>query len=67
MASPPTISDLVSRLKLQPHPEGGFFAETFRDTSCGLPLEALPKGCKLPSLHTIPFAVTLHFKLCEHD
>ncbi|MDP2699666.1 MAG: cupin domain-containing protein [Thalassospira sp.] len=25
-----TIDDLISQLRLQPHPEGGYFAETFR-------------------------------------
>ena len=62
MAPPPTISELVSLLKLQPHPEGGFYTETFRDTSIGLPLEALPTGCELPSpippLPSLPAATT---------
>ena len=33
MPLPPKISDLVSALKLIPHPEGGFFTETFRSGS----------------------------------
>eukprot|EP00850_Spirogloea_muscicola_P007871 SM000041S15430 [mRNA] locus=s41:15162:16016:- [translate_table: standard] len=33
---------LVAQLRLQPHPEGGFFAETLRDTSVHLPQSALP-------------------------
>ena len=32
-APPPSVAELVSRLNLVPHPEGGFYAETFRD--CG--------------------------------
>ena len=33
MPLPPKISDLVTALKLIPHPEGGFFTETFRSGS----------------------------------
>ncbi|MGC1250397.1 MAG: cupin domain-containing protein, partial [Xanthobacteraceae bacterium] len=28
----PTAVELIARLALQPHPEGGHFRETFRDT-----------------------------------
>jgi uncharacterized protein len=31
MVEPPSAADLIARLKLQPHPEGGHFRETFRD------------------------------------
>jgi uncharacterized protein len=31
MIEPPSAADLIARLKLQPHPEGGHFRETFRD------------------------------------
>lgn len=32
-----TVDDVIERLGLKPHPEGGFFRETFRDSaSCGL-------------------------------
>ena len=30
-----TADDLIARLKLQPHPEGGYFRETFRDAAAG--------------------------------
>ncbi|CAM8926361.1 hypothetical protein QQ045_022619 [Rhodiola kirilowii] len=33
MASGTTASEIVAKLNLKPHPEGGFFTETFRDTS----------------------------------
>ena len=32
MADLPTAADIVARLELKPHPEGGHFRETFRDT-----------------------------------
>jgi predicted cupin superfamily sugar epimerase len=32
MASAPTAADIIARLELKPHPEGGHFRETFRDT-----------------------------------
>ena len=31
MASRPSASELIARLDLKPHPEGGHFRETFRD------------------------------------
>ena len=31
MVEPPSAADLIARLKLQPHPEGGHYRETFRD------------------------------------
>lgn len=31
MAAPVTAADIVARLALQPHPEGGHYRETFRD------------------------------------
>lgn len=46
MASP-TASEIVAKLKLNPHPEGGFFSETFRDTSIVLPLCQLPPDYKV--------------------
>lgn len=36
------MKDVVERLKLIPHPEGGFFAETFRDPSVFIAKEHLP-------------------------
>ena len=31
MSSPPTSAEIIERLELRPHPEGGHFRETFRD------------------------------------
>jgi hypothetical protein len=33
MTKTPTIDELKTRLHMKPHPEGGFYAETFRDTT----------------------------------
>jgi uncharacterized protein len=32
MAEPPTAADIIARLELKPHPEGGHYRETFRDS-----------------------------------
>ena len=32
MIEAPTAADIVARLELKPHPEGGHYRETFRDT-----------------------------------
>jgi predicted cupin superfamily sugar epimerase len=32
MALPPAAADIIARLELKPHPEGGHFRETFRDS-----------------------------------
>jgi predicted cupin superfamily sugar epimerase len=32
MVRPPAAADIIARLELKPHPEGGHFRETFRDT-----------------------------------
>jgi len=31
----PTAADIIARLELRPHPEGGHYRETFRDASLG--------------------------------
>ena len=31
--APPSAADVIARLDLKPHPEGGHYRETFRDTS----------------------------------
>src|SRR6266436_231554 len=31
MVDPPSAADIIARLKLKPHPEGGHYRETFRD------------------------------------
>ena len=33
MGGVPTAADIIARLELQPHPEGGHYRETFRDAS----------------------------------
>jgi uncharacterized protein len=33
MAERPSASDIIARLDLKPHPEGGHYRETFRDSS----------------------------------
>lgn len=51
----PTASEVVGKLNLKPHPEGGFFSETFRDTSITLSTSQLPPECKyLFTFHTNP-------------
>jgi predicted cupin superfamily sugar epimerase len=32
MVEAPTAADVIARLELKPHPEGGHYRETFRDT-----------------------------------
>ncbi len=32
MTMPPTAVDIITRLELRPHPEGGHYRETFRDS-----------------------------------
>ena len=34
MEKAPTAADIIARLALAPHPEGGHYRETFRDTRC---------------------------------
>ena len=34
MARRPSAAEIVARLGLKPHPEGGHYRETFRDSSC---------------------------------
>src|ERR1700754_4373264 len=33
MVRAPSAADIIARLELRPHPEGGHFRETFRDTA----------------------------------
>lgn len=42
-----TKSEIVAKLNLKPHPEGGFYTETFRDSSVILSKSHLPPQCKL--------------------
>lgn len=41
----PTLDQLVKQLELQPHPEGGFYRETYRDKGI-IPHQALPQRFK---------------------
>ena len=34
MAKGPSAADVIARLELTPHPEGGHYRETFRDSTC---------------------------------
>jgi predicted cupin superfamily sugar epimerase len=34
MIASPSAADIIARLDLKPHPEGGHYRETFRDSSC---------------------------------
>jgi uncharacterized protein len=34
MEKAPTAADIIARLRLKPHPEGGHYRETFRDQRC---------------------------------
>ncbi|WCJ42823.1 hypothetical protein M5689_023607 [Euphorbia peplus] len=40
-------SEIVKKLNLQPHPEGGFYWESFRDGSVSLPTSLLPPPYKV--------------------
>ncbi|XP_038878514.1 uncharacterized protein LOC120070727 [Benincasa hispida] len=42
-----TASEIVAKLNLKPHPEGGFYAETFRDSSVHLSKSHLPPEYKV--------------------
>ena len=75
----PTVDQLVQQLELQPHPEGGYYRETYRDAGL-VPHSALPNRFKgdrnhstaiyflLPTgkfsaLHRIPADEVWHFYL----
>ncbi|XP_030538454.1 uncharacterized protein LOC115746706 [Rhodamnia argentea] len=54
-----TTSRIVEKLKLTPHPEGGFFSETFRDTSVLLSRSQLPPRYKVDR----PVSTSIYFML----
>ncbi|KAF8027929.1 hypothetical protein BT93_E0761 [Corymbia citriodora subsp. variegata] len=54
-----TTSRIVEKLKLTPHPEGGFYAETFRDTSVLLSRSQLPPHYKVDR----PVSTSIYFLL----
>ncbi|PRQ47042.1 putative rmlC-like jelly roll protein [Rosa chinensis] len=58
-----TATQIVEKLKLNPHPEGGFFSETFRDTSILLPLCQLPPDYKVDR----PVSTAIYFLLPTGD
>ncbi len=41
-----TVKEICKLLDLQPHPEGGFFKETFRDSDIILSTDSLPPRCE---------------------
>jgi len=43
--------ELVETLKLQPHPEGGWYAEVFRSTSNVTPADGRPPRSALTSIY----------------
>ncbi|KAK3438655.1 hypothetical protein EUGRSUZ_C03305 [Eucalyptus grandis] len=59
MDSAATTSRIVEKLKLTPHPEGGFFSETFRDTSIHLSRSQLPPHYKVDR----PVSTSIYFML----
>ncbi|XP_020110151.1 uncharacterized protein LOC109725988 [Ananas comosus] len=58
-ANTKTSSEIASLLDLKPHPEGGFFAETFRDFSITLPKSLLPPHYKVER----PVSTAIYFLL----
>ncbi|XP_050387929.1 uncharacterized protein LOC126804567, partial [Argentina anserina] len=55
----PTATQIVEKLKLNTHPEGAFFYETFRDISIVLPLCQLPPDYKVER----PVSTSIYFLL----
>ncbi|KAK7265456.1 hypothetical protein RJT34_33076 [Clitoria ternatea] len=52
-------SEIAKKLNLQPHPEGGFYAETFRDHSVHLSTSLLPPQYKVDR----PVSTSIYFLL----
>ncbi|CAK9159223.1 unnamed protein product [Ilex paraguariensis] len=52
-------SEIVAKLNLKPHPEGGFFSETLRDTSVILSRSQLPSEYKVDR----PISTSIYFLL----
>ncbi|KAL0315926.1 UNVERIFIED_CONTAM: hypothetical protein Sradi_5470800 [Sesamum radiatum] len=55
----PTKSEIVAKLNLKPHPEGGFYCETFRDNSILLSKSHLPPQYKVDR----PVSTSIYFLL----
>lgn len=68
----PDVAELIQQLELQPHPEGGFYKETFRDerhidggrAASTAILYLLPKGAK-SKMHRIDASECWHAYLGE--
>lgn len=58
MATMP-LSELIKEMELEPHVEGGYYKETFRDTDVMLAADSLPANCKSCPLMHIMFAFSL--------
>ncbi|XP_028782766.1 uncharacterized protein LOC114738868 [Neltuma alba] len=58
-SGPLSASEIAAKLNLQPHPEGGFFAETFRDGSVQLLKSQLPPEYKVDR----PVSTCIYFLL----
>ncbi|CAA3017869.1 Hypothetical predicted protein [Olea europaea subsp. europaea] len=54
-----TKSEIVAKLNLKPHPEGGFYTETFRDSSVILSKSHLPPQYKVDR----PVSTSIYFLL----
>ncbi|XP_076905835.1 uncharacterized protein LOC143561725 [Bidens hawaiensis] len=54
-----TTSEIIAKLNLAPNPEGGFFIETFRDTSINLSTSQLPSRFKVDR----PISTAIYFFL----
>ncbi|KAF3439709.1 hypothetical protein FNV43_RR17987 [Rhamnella rubrinervis] len=54
-----SASEIAAKLKLNPHPEGGFYSETFRDTSVLLSKSQLPPEYKVDR----PVSTCIYFLL----
>ncbi|PNY14050.1 hypothetical protein L195_g010721 [Trifolium pratense] len=54
-----SASEIAQKLNLQPHPEGGFYAETFRDHSVQLSTSQLPSEYKVDR----PVSTCIYFLL----
>ncbi|KAK1408534.1 hypothetical protein QVD17_40394 [Tagetes erecta] len=59
MGSTLSTSKIIDKLNLQPNPEGGFFTETFRDTTINLTASQLPPRFKVDR----PISTAIYFFL----
>lgn len=57
-----TVQELIKLYNLKPHPEGGYYAETFRDNNSAAIYFLLPKGAK-SHLHRLSCNEIWHFYL----